>query len=240
MTTPADDLAKFWHDYFVKTMATADGRVATWLDYSSDERRGRAVQSQTRALVIEAAGSVANLRCLDAGCGFGQLGRSLEVVEAKVTAMDIVDEMLEPGRRAHPAVTWVTGSFMDPAQTAALGTFDRVFCIEALQLVGAVEGIDALWSLVAPGGQLIATLPNAEDAVAKKVAANIKGRYEGLSPSALTAAVTALPLLDFWRVRAMMFAEDQRLSPYLASPWTSQPEWSFTPNRLLFVAVKKA
>ncbi len=241
MTTPAaDEREKFWHDWFVKHMATADGRAATWLDYSSDETRGRAVQAQTRSLVMEAAGAVANLRCLDAGSGWGQLARCLDVLEAKATALDFVDEMMVAGRKAHPSVRWVTGSFMVTEQMQPLGTFDRVFSIEALQCVGPDAGLRALWKLVAPGGRLIATLPNADNELAQKVAANMPGRYDGMSPSALMSAVSALPGHDFSLVRGMMFAEDQRIAPYVATPWTASPDWALAPNRLIFVAARKA
>lgn len=237
---PTEDRQQFWNDWFKKHMSTADGRAATWLDYSTDERRGRAVQAQQRALVLEAAGSVTGLRCLDAGCGWGQLARCLGVLEGKATALDIVEEMIEEGRKAHPSIEWVAGSFMDDALIAKLGTFDRVFSVEALQCVGPVPGLHALFRLVAPGGRLVVTLPNSDNELSRRVAENMPGRYEGMSPAALLAEAAALPGYEFALVRGMVFGEDQRVAPYVATPWTAQPDWSFAPNRLVAVIAKAA
>ena len=239
LTQPADEREKFWHEWFQKHTATADGRTATWLDYSMDETRGRALQAQTLGLVMEACGSVANLRCLDAGCGWGQLARCLEVQDGRATALDFVEEMVEAGRRRSPSIEWVLGSFLDATLMERVGLFDRVFAVEALQCVGPVRGLRALWERVAPGGRLIAILPNSENPLSKTVAATMPGRYEGLSPQDLTSALTALPDVEFASIRGLVFAEDQKVAPYTATPWTSQPNWSFSPNRLLFVAGRK-
>lgn len=237
---PADQREKFWHEWFKKHISTADGRVATWLDYSMDETRGRALQAQTLALVMEAAGPVANLRCLDAGCGWGQLARCLDVQEGRATALDFVEDMIAAGRQKHPSIEWLLGSFLDAGVMDPLGKFDRVFAVEALQCVGPIGGLQSLWERVAPGGRLVAILPNSENPLSKTVAATMPGRYEGLSPSELTKALNGLPDVEFASVRGLAFGEDQRISPYTMTPWTTTPDWSFAPNRLLFVAVRRS
>ena len=238
-TVPEDQREKFWHEWFVKHTATADGRVATWLDYSMDEKRGRALQAQTLALVMDAAGAVANLRCLDAGCGWGQLARCLDVQDGRTTALDFVEEMVASGRQKYPSVDWVLGSFLEPSLMDPLGRFDRVFAVEALQCVGPVGGIRSLWTSVAPGGRLIAILPNSENQLSKTVAASMPGRYEGLAPKELMSVLGELPDMDFANVRGLAFGEDQRITPYTVTPWTTTPDWPFAPNRLMFVVARK-
>ena len=56
-----------WHEYFEGVFRDA----GPWLNYPNPQ-----CQTQTWALALEAAGPVAGRRCLDVGCGRGNLSAS--------------------------------------------------------------------------------------------------------------------------------------------------------------------
>src|SRR5215211_4363657 len=137
---PKAELEDHWASYYRGVVE--DGKP--WLDYSN----GR-VQAQTFALALEGAGPVTGLRCLDVGCGWGQLTRVLGALgAAEPTGMDIVPDLITSLQETHPGQRWICGSPTDEALLESLGTFDVVFAVEVLQVVPFEPAVKALWKLV--------------------------------------------------------------------------------------------
>jgi hypothetical protein len=51
--------------------------------------------------------------------------------------------------------------------------------------------------------------------------------------------VGTLPEVECWAYRGMDFQQDQRILPYVTSPWTNEMISGFASNRLVFVIQKK-
>ncbi len=227
-----DERGAFWSAYYKLIVE----RGTPWLDYSNER-----VQAQTFALCLEAAGAVHGRRCLDVGCGWGHFSLCLAALgAAEVTGIDRMDDLIARHRKNHPGLRWTTGNVRDRAFREGLGTFDLVFLLEVLQYMPIRETIHGLWENLAPGGRLMAMVPNRECPIIQGAVARFEGRYAPPSPSDLGAVLDALPGCAFWRMRGLAFQEDQRHLPYAVSPWTNSPRWASPPNRLLVVSEKSA
>ena len=81
----ATDQQAKWAEYYRKLHSASPN---PWLDLSNE-----AVQAQTFAVAIEAAGAIGERRCLDIGCGYGQLSTCLHGLRAsEVVGVDIVGQ----------------------------------------------------------------------------------------------------------------------------------------------------
>ena len=226
---PAADheLEDYWATYY---RGVVEGG-APWLDYSN----GR-VQAQTFALALEGAGPVHGLRCLDVGCGWGQLTRVLGALGAvEPTGMDIVPELIAKLAESHPAYRWICGSPTDEALLATLGSFDVVFAVEVLQAVPIGPAVAALWQRVAPGGRLVGVVANGQCPIVQRTQQRFPDRYLGLDVAAVTSVIEQLGDVAAFGFRGMFFQEDQTLVPYRAGPWSTAPAWDDPPNRIQFV-----
>jgi 2-polyprenyl-3-methyl-5-hydroxy-6-metoxy-1,4-benzoquinol methylase len=222
----------FWADYYNQLSQHAE----PWLDYSNDR-----VQAQTFGLVLSALGSVLGRRCLDVGCGFGQLARALEAIGAsQVTGIDVTSQFIERLRAQHPSIRWDVGTLDNPAYCSSLGSFDRISLVEVLQYVPIGPTLRRAWELLAPGGRLVAVVPNRECPIVARAMQRFPGKYLPPTPRELASVGEALCTGggNSWGVQGMSFAEDQILSPYAISNWTRVPAFVTAPNRLLFAALK--
>ena len=235
-----DEIETFWRERYTKLRTTQDGRPATWLDYSSDAVRGQRLQAQTFALVLEATGTVDGLRCLDAGCGWGRLTTMLAALGAAATGLDLIDATIEALRRERPGVTWATGNFLEPATLAALGTFDRIIAVESFQCAGPpATSLRALWASVAPGGRLVASMPNAACPIVQRALASLAGTLFAITPAEMAAEICALPDLAHFAMRGLSFGADQRVAPYEVSPWAQDAQAWPLANRMMIVVERR-
>jgi malonyl-CoA O-methyltransferase len=104
-------------------------------------------------LVSEVADRHQPKRILDAGCGKGRIAKRLKaaVPGREVVGMDLSDEMLS---RLPPGITPVSGSVLN--MPFPDGSFDLVFCVEALEhAVNVPAAIHELSRVTAAGGTLV-------------------------------------------------------------------------------------
>jgi 2-polyprenyl-3-methyl-5-hydroxy-6-metoxy-1,4-benzoquinol methylase len=220
----------FWAGYYEQLMQYAE----PWLDYSNER-----VQAQTFGVVLTALWPVVGRRCLDVGCGFGQLARALEAIGAsQVTGLDVTAKFIERLRAQHPSIRWQVGTLDNSASYSSLGRFDRISLVEVLQYVPVETTLRRAWDLLAPAGRLVAVVPNRECPIVARAMQRFPGKYLPPTLSELAAVGEALcsGAAGNWGLRAMSFAEDQTLSPYAVSNWRRVPAFAPTPNRLVFAA----
>ena len=228
MSTPQQ---QSWVEYYQRLYATEN----TYLDYSNVN-----VQGQTYGIAIEAAGPLGGKRCMDIGCGRGQISLALAALQSReVVGVDIMAESISVLRARYPHVRWEVGSPEDAGFCESLGKFDVILIIELLQLVEWRKAIRVLWNQIAPGGRFVAIVPNKDNAIVQKVVARFAGSYIAPNPAELAALVGELPDVDCWAYRGMDFQQDQRIVPYATSPWTSEVMQDFASNRLVIVIQKQ-
>ena len=228
----ADSLDASWVDYYQKVYATDN----TWLDYSNAH-----VQGQTFGIALEAAGPISGKRCLDVGCGRGQLSLALAALQAKeVVGVDIIADSINACRERHPQVRWEIGTPENEEFCKSLGQFDLMFCIELLQLVGWQKTLRSLWDRVSSGGRIVVIVPNKNNPIVQKTIARFAGKYVAPNPAELTELVSELPDVDCWAFRGMDFQQDQRIVPYVTSPWVNSSSSDITSNRLVIAIQKRS
>jgi 2-polyprenyl-3-methyl-5-hydroxy-6-metoxy-1,4-benzoquinol methylase len=221
----------WWRDYYHDLYARES---KTWLDLSNE-----AVQAQTFALAIEAAGAIGTRRCLDVGCGHGQLSTCLVGLRAaEVVGVDVVPETIESCRGRFPDVRWECGSPSDETFVRSLGTFDIIFLVEVLQYLDWETTLLSLWESVRAGGRIVGVVPNRDNSIVRSTMSRFKGTYLPPGPSELVALVAKLHAVESWAYRGVDFQADQRLVPYESHPWSVASESSIPANRLVF-AIKK-
>jgi len=222
---------EFWETHYRDLFA----RGPSWLDYSNEQ-----VQLTTLGLCLDASGGVAGRDCLDLGCGRGQFAHLLSTAGARVTAVDLLEEVIAERRALMPDITWCAGNLLDSKFVEALGVFDRVFLLEVLQCVPWLEVLRVVWDHVSPGGRLVAMVPCGDCPIIQRVIARHAGVFSAPAQTELADALSNLGDTEYWRLRGLTFASDQALAPYVVSPWTDQPSWASPPNRLQFVVQKRS
>jgi 2-polyprenyl-3-methyl-5-hydroxy-6-metoxy-1,4-benzoquinol methylase len=227
----ADSRRQYWEQHFAAVAEQGN----PWLDYSNER-----VQLQTLGLVLASSGNLIGLRCLDVGCGQGQLSATLAVFGAgEVIGMDMIQTLIDGNRRRYPQVRWECVNFIDRPQVERLGMFDRIYAIEALQYLPIAEAVSFLYGRLNPGGRIVAMFPNSDCPIVKQTTQRCDSQYRGITLGELRQIAESLPDLDFWASRGMAFTVDQRLAPYEISSLTHEPIWQDPPNRLLFVVAKR-
>jgi 2-polyprenyl-3-methyl-5-hydroxy-6-metoxy-1,4-benzoquinol methylase len=240
MSSDREQLETFWRDKYESLPLAGDGQVATWLDYSSDRVRGQRLQSQTHALVIEAIGDVQGKRLLDVGCGWGKLTRATAALGAHAVGLDILASAIAKLKADQPSVDWVAGNFLDPVVQSSLGRFDRVVVVETFQCAGLPElSLRAVWPMVAPGGRLVAIMPNAACPIVQRAVAAHPGTYYAMSVPELIDAIRVLPDLDRFAMRGLSFAADQWIAPYEVSAWAENASAWPTANRVMICCTRR-
>lgn len=233
----ADTIARnnqeaWWTEYYGRIYSSTP---TAWLDFSNED-----VHAQTLGVAIEAAGAIEGRRCLDVGCGHGQLSTCLAGLRAsEVVGVDIIPQTIMSCREKYSHVRWEVGSASDEVFVQSLGTFDRIFLIEVLQYVDWESTLRTLWDSVRLGGRIVAVVPNKDNAIVQKTISRFDGMYLPPSPSELDALVASLPNVECYAYRGIDFQQDQRLVPYSASSWVATGELQKPPNRLNF-AIRKA
>lgn len=100
-------------------------------------------------------------RVLDVGCGVGGFGVTLRnlVPRAELWGVEPVEEAADEARRVYDRV--LTGLFPDDGHDLPAGHFDAVFMLDVLEhMVDPEAALRAARSLLAPGGVLVASIPN--------------------------------------------------------------------------------
>ncbi|MBI3871651.1 MAG: class I SAM-dependent methyltransferase [candidate division Zixibacteria bacterium] len=115
-------------------------------------------RTRLRTALVQTMLSRRDGRLLDVGCGRGSVAAHFAEVGFDVTAIDISPMAVEWTRRQHPAIrTAVVDLENDPIA----GSFDTIVCLEVLQQVREpVSVLKNLTDALAPGGELIVSLPN--------------------------------------------------------------------------------
>ncbi len=226
-----NDREAYWFDYYGKVAATGNA----WLDLSNEQ-----VQAQSFALALEASGPVHGRRCLDIGCGWGQISRALKGLgAAEVTGVDLIPETIAKNSSQCPDIRWLCGSLGDSALESQLSDYDRVFLVEVLQYLPLRDTLHRLWQRLNPGGRLIGVVPNAECPIVKRTHDRFGENYSAPVPADLYAALNSLDALETWAVRGAAFGQDQRLAPYEVSSWGRElNNVPVPPNRIIFAASK--
>lgn len=223
---------EFWSAYYRNVFQQGQ----QWLDYSNER-----VQAQTFGLVLEAAGPIRGRRCLDVGCGWGQLARTLHDLGASaVTGIDVVAEPIERLSREVAHIRWLTGDLSRDDLGLPPASIDLVLLVEVLQYVPLPETLRTAWTLLAPGGRLVAVVPNADCAIVAGTRQRFDSRYSPPSFGQLAREIGALQGVERWACRGLSFAEDQRIAPYETTAWAQASDWTRQPNRLQLVAIKSA
>jgi 2-polyprenyl-3-methyl-5-hydroxy-6-metoxy-1,4-benzoquinol methylase len=218
---------QYWKQHYDKLAINAK----PWLDYSNDR-----VQAQTLALAIESAGSIQGRRCLDFGCGFGLLSMALVALgAASVCGVDQSSVMIERNRLQNTTTNWIVGQVCDIPRES---TYDLVFAIEVLQYLPLEDTLKGLWANVAPGGRLVAVVPNRDCPLVQFATERFDAKYWAPTAEELSAGGAALPDLAYLMMRGLQFAADQTIVPYGVTEWTSTASLDCVPNRLIIVAGK--
>lgn len=220
----------YWTTYYRRVFEQRN----PWLDYSNER-----VQAQTLALALESAGAVSGKRCLDIGCGWGQLARMIDQLgAAEVTASDVVTESIEQLRESYPRVRWICEDVLAADDLLPAGSMDLVLMIEVLQYLPFSEAMPRAWRMVSPGGRLVVIVPNAECPIVKTTSSRFEGLYAPPSAQQLMSVMGKWSDAEYWRIRGLAFSDDQSIAPYSATEWTQQPSWEEMPNRLQLLAIK--
>jgi 2-polyprenyl-3-methyl-5-hydroxy-6-metoxy-1,4-benzoquinol methylase len=221
---------EFWAGYYRELSQHSE----PWLDYSNER-----VQAQTFGVVLAALGPVVGRRALDVGCGYGQLGRALEAIGAQqVTGIDVTAEFVERLQKEHPSIRWQVGSLDELGER--LGPFDLITLVEVLQYIPVAATLRRAWRLLAPGGRVVAVVPNRECPIVARAMARFPGKYLPPNAAELAEVAEQLEHCSGWGLQGMLFAEEQALAPYAVSAWTRSAQFSLPsqPNRLVFAAAK--
>jgi 2-polyprenyl-3-methyl-5-hydroxy-6-metoxy-1,4-benzoquinol methylase len=222
---------KYWAKYYAGVAES--GRPA--LDLSN-----RRVQAQSFALTLEVLGDCMGSRCLDVGCGRGELSKCLaDLGASQVTGLDVVPRLIEAARASRDDVRWICGSVDDEAALDTIGLVDRIALIEVLQYLPSDRVLRILWAHLAPGGRMVGIVPNANCPIVKSTVTKFGGQYVPLTQENLRERLAMLPELDASAIRGFVFLNDQRLLPYEVTPWDGTAGSGSIPNRLQFVAQKQ-
>lgn len=228
---PARTAPDHWREHFRRRhRRVPEEGVARSLDYSNDR-----VRFQTYAHVLEGLGVVAGRTVLDAGCGWGTLALLLHASGARVTAFDLVPETIAELAGRHPEIDWRVVDLTAPGPLDGLGPFDGVAAAEVLQHVPFAPAVRALWRVLAPGGRLVASVPNRDCPIVER-AQQVQGEhYRPVAQAEIRELAADLGAAAV-HLRGLDFQADQSFLPYAASGWGDAV--AGRPNRLLFALVR--
>ena len=221
MSTISNDRSEFWASHFVQ-LANSEATNTKQLDFSN-----HALVVQNYAYVLESIGPLADKRVLDAGFGTGELSRILDLLGAKVSAIDLVATRIPTLREEVPNVAWWQGDLGEWTLPQNAEPFDVIVAAETLQYVDFDDAVQRLLSALAPKGRLLVLIPNADCPIIQKTSERFDHRYTGVSLKGLServrGIVTKQSAVDSraWRVfyRGIRFQDDQTVVPYQSGPW---------------------
>jgi 2-polyprenyl-3-methyl-5-hydroxy-6-metoxy-1,4-benzoquinol methylase len=225
-------MTEYWRQHFTRQHADAELGDAKKLDFSNDR-----VRVQTYGWIVEAIGPVSGIRCLDAGCGTGELARILRNLGGEVAAFDLAEPAIDRLTRDIPDIRWFAADVMQLDHSADLGTFEVVTASEVLQYVDVATALAVLWRRVAPGGRLVAIIPNARCPIISRARERFAGHYNGATVDDVRNMVAGLPEVALFRWRGARFSGDQRIAPYEIGSWGDGSEQDEVPPNRLQVAL---
>ncbi len=135
-----------------------------WLVMTLEKRKrrpGKVAGPTARDRRYAATASLCRGRVLELGCGEGYLSGLLSRRGHEVTGVDLNPPKIQTARRVHPNVTFHEGDIRTVQLPDA--PYDTVVLAEVLEHVTEKPGQEILvraWSLVAPGGRLVVSVPN--------------------------------------------------------------------------------
>jgi hypothetical protein len=115
---------------------------------------------------------------------------------------------------------------------------DVLLMIEVLQYMPFAVALTTAWELTAPGGRIVAVVPNADCPIVAGTKQRFDGRYAPPTIDDVRRVLSGLSAVELWSFRGLTFGNDQRIAPYLVTPWTQTAEWEGQPNRIQLVAIK--
>jgi 2-polyprenyl-3-methyl-5-hydroxy-6-metoxy-1,4-benzoquinol methylase len=227
MTVESRRQDTFWRQHY-----DALARKGTpWLDYGNER-----VQQQSLDLALRAAAPVHQRRCVDVGCGRGQLSLAL-VAEgaADVMGLDTSPALVASLQQSHPALRWLEYSLSQSAPASLRAMFDCVFAVEVLQYVQLRMGLQHLWDFAAPGGRLVGIVPNRDCPFLASAIARFDGFYAPPATHELIAELRMLSGTTNVTVQGMWYTQQPEGPPYRLGPTDAAGD---PPNRLLWTATK--
>lgn len=123
----ADELRNHYAKVFAQHQATAAG--VNWVDEISARRRYKKVLE----LLNDDLRLVENPSILDVGCGYGGLLEFIKEtsVSVRYTGIDLVESMIDTGKKNHPESTFILGDFMSLPDSQV---YDYIICNGILML----------------------------------------------------------------------------------------------------------
>lgn len=226
MSTVSNDRSEFWSTYF---LGLAQAEQNNNKQFASDHH---AMVVQSFALVLESTGSLVDKRVLDAGFGAGELARMLDILGAKVSAIDVVPTRIPTLREAAPAVAWWQGDLGDWTLPRNAEAFDVIVAVESLQFVDFDEAVQRLLSALAPGGRLVVLIPNSDCPIIQRTAEQFEHQFVGVSSEQLPQRIQRIlnHRAEFdireWRVdcRGIYLQQNQNVAPYRGGSWSNATE----------------
>lgn len=226
----------YWRQFFGELQGDSGLSSHEKIAMSNDR-----VQVQTYINALEGCGPVAGRVGLDAGCGMGDFTRLLAHLGASMDGFDIVPQTIDELRRTDPSIGWFCSDIHDRANFKPPRQYDFVAAVEILQHVDAISAVETLWSVVRPGGRLVASVPNADCPIIEKVVQRFDGHYRGMRVGDIHEVVESLGGVATTHWRGAYFQADQSIVPYGLTPWRNVGEAgpeTPVPNRLHFVVVR--
>jgi SAM-dependent methyltransferase len=226
---------EYWAHYAERHGTTTLGD-AQRVDFSNER-----VRFQTYGLMLEAAGPLSGQRCLDAGCGLGDMARLLSFLGGRVSGFDLVEATIVRLREEHPKIHWFAANLEQLPEAQMPEPYDVVVVCEVLQCVDLAIAVNALWRHVAPGGRLVGIAPHAKCPIVQRTESRFDSHYRGASLENLAELAHSLPDVANWCWRGAYFLEDQSVVPYGLTPWSQRMDWGDVkiPNRLQFVLLRR-
>ena len=221
MSIVTNTQSDYWKSHFV-ALAKEDGTQAEQIDCSS-----HAPAIQNYAYVLEAVGTLPGKNVLDAGFGTGELSRILDLLGAKVSAIDVVPTRIPLLREQAPSIAWWQADLSEWTLPHNAQAFDVVVALESLQYVDFNDATNRLLSAVAVGGRLVVVVPNADCPIVQRTSEQFDGQYVGVSMTRMRQRITQILQerndreVRNWRVsyRGISFQADESLAPYRSETW---------------------
>jgi 2-polyprenyl-3-methyl-5-hydroxy-6-metoxy-1,4-benzoquinol methylase len=231
MKDTLDSQRAFWQEHFRNQhLRKSELGIHKSMDYPSHR-----LQVQTYAHVLEGLGPLQDQSLFDAGCGWGVFTRMAHLLGASPVGVDFVPETIHALRNLCPEIRWETADLAEPSQLEPLGVFDRVAAVEVLQHMDFRSTLATLWNLVAPGGRLVACVPNSLCPSVPDVQRR-HSQWVPVAPREITHAASTFPGCSAWYMQGLTYLRDQTFLPYAASDWG--PQIHGTPNRIVFTMVR--
>jgi 2-polyprenyl-3-methyl-5-hydroxy-6-metoxy-1,4-benzoquinol methylase len=155
---------------------------------------------------------------------------------ASPVGVDFVPETIHALRNLCPEIRWEIADLAEPGQLESLGVFDRVAAVEVLQHMDFRSTLATLWNLVAPGGRLVACVPNSLCPFVQGVHQRFT-QWIPVAPEEITGAAAKLPACTALYMKGLTYLEDQTFLPYRASDWGREIHGA--PNRIVFAMLRE-